>query len=159
MQPHLGFILLWALVTLSACEILWDASNRGRATSDVQALLRVGGLPNAGPKCHMVGTTRNLACNLRASTKEVATVAKGLSLQSVEFVDEPSGSLERFVASKQHYCGLASGLGRKDGVNLFAAHRRPPQLRLANGSAFEYLLLYYDSASSQVCMELSYAYG
>lgn len=159
MQRYLGFVLLSAVLALSACEVLWDASNRGRATSDIQGLLRAGGLPNPEPKCHMVGTTRDVTCTLRASATEVATVARGLSLQPVEVGDESSGGIERFAAGKQQLCGLATRFGRKSGVKLFGALRRPPQLRLANGSAFEYLLLYHDAESSQVCLELSYSYG
>ncbi len=40
-------------------------------------------------------------------------------------------------------CDLASAFGTDPSVVVFQSGRRPPELRLKNGGAFEFLLLYH----------------
>jgi len=129
-------------VSLAACERLWDAANRGGAEKDAAALLARHGVVVKDLACRMEGTTRTAACSGSLSPADAEKAASALGLGSLD---------ERALGRGDVGC---IGLPWRRG-----AWGRPASLRLANGSAFEWLVLAVDPATGRACLAFSYSYG
>lgn len=149
-------LLFVAAVLALACDRAWDAANRGAATADVKALLAAHGAPDVTPECKMAGVSRNVECIFDATVEDAMNLVSGLSLRPVD----SSSSLQDGVGTKPTaVSGCVEAFRGGPNVRLYGVTGRPPQLRLAGGSAFEFLLLYHDVSASRACVQLSYAYG
>lgn len=145
-------LLLVAVVALG-CDRAWNAANRGAATRDVKALLA----PHAAdvaPDCHMAGVSRNVECEFAATAEDVGHLVAGLGLRSLD-----ASALDRLGATPAAASGCVETFRRRPTVRRYGIAGRPPQLGLARGGAFEFLLLYHDVGDSRACVQLSYAYG
>ena len=142
-----------AAAGLVGCDRLWDAVNRRSAMSDVRAVLSSSGVGTETLSCRSLPASRDVECRLKGGPAEVQRLAKALSLTPVEA--GTADALGSFV--EQHRPRGLPPLPTSAAV--FAATGRPGVLRLANGSAFEFLLLFRDPASDTLWLRLSYSYG
>jgi hypothetical protein len=138
-----------ALAGLAGCDLLWNWSNRDGLRRDVVELLGRHGVIAQEPACAMLGTTRTGACRLRAEPTRRPGLVRGLGLTAVAPGD-PDVS---------HWAGEGGCRDLARVATVYRSARRPAALRLPNGSAFEYLLLYQAQRGDDVCVQVAYAYG
>jgi len=153
--PRLGILLL---VLTTGCDVLWNAANRGGLERDFKTLAQSCGVRVTLTRCRMLGTTRDGACEFTASRGQIDSLIRGLNLKPVEPGSEEEASLKRIEFSSPYFWSAAAGSDPSSLVR-FASGRRPRELVLKNGTAFEYLILYYDPGSGRALARLSYAYG
>jgi hypothetical protein len=153
--PRLGILLL-ALTT--GCDVLWNAANRGSLERDFKSLAQSCGVRVTLTRCRMLGTTRDGACEFTTSRGQIDSLVRGLNLKPVEPGSEEEASLKRIESSSPYSWSAAAGSDPSSLVH-FASGRRPRELVLKNGAAFEYLILFYDPGSGRALARLSYAYG
>jgi hypothetical protein len=142
-------ILLLLAVGLAGCDVMWNWLNRDELRRDVVGLLERHGVAPRDPACSMVGTTRTGTCRLRLECGRIPGLVEGLRLAEAARGDPAIDAWER-----EGGCRSIAGP-----TKLYRSGRRPAELRLPSGSAFEYLLLYQIPGSDQVCIQVSYAYG
>ncbi len=153
--PRIGLV---TLVLLAGCDALWNAANRGSLERDFKALTGACGVTPNLSRCRMIGTSRDAACEFTATPEEVASLVRGLNLKTVE----PESREEAFlltIESSSAYSWPAKDAPGKAALERYASGRRPNELVLKNGTAFEYLILYYDPGTGRALARLSYAYG
>jgi hypothetical protein len=143
---------------LAGCETLWDWGNRGPLARDVTELFGRHGVVVRDPACHMLGTTRAATCQIRASADEVTALAGGLRLVDAAVGGAGADTLRQVEGSSPPGCHAAR-LVPAGTVRVWVSARRTPELRLASGGAFEYLLLYQGLATGHACVQVAYAYG
>ena len=153
--PLLGILLL---VLTSGCDVLWNAANRGGLERDMKALASSSGVRVTLTKCQMLGATRDGACEFTASQGQIDSLVRGLNLKPVEPGSEQE-SFVKYIESSSPYSWSAAAGSDPSGLVRFASGRRPRELVLKNGAAFEYLILYYNPSSGRALARLSYAYG
>jgi hypothetical protein len=56
-------------------------------------------------------------------------------------------------------CGSVEGFTAESSAQIYESARRPETLRLANGTAFEYLLVSFRQDLGKMCIQVSYAYS
>ncbi|MFM7361524.1 MAG: hypothetical protein ACKO8I_07165 [Cyanobacteriota bacterium] len=140
---------------LIGCAALWNPAQRGGLDADVHQLLSAAGVTPAQLDCRMLGATRDGECTLRLPPSAAGALIRGLRLEAIPADAAATSSLSLLVRLKGPGCAAAlSGPIERHG-----SADRPALLRLAGGSAFEYLLLSFDSRSQQACLQVSYAYG
>ncbi len=155
----MSFILLCAALSGAACARIWNAVNRAGLRSDMAELLAKSGLPKRPLECRMVATTNDAFCTFSAEPGEAARLASELSLQPHFLGTPPGTSGGYFKSPANHRCRLALRAVGGGRVEVFGRAGRPKELRLRNGRAFEYLLLFQDPSAPEVCIEVSYSYG
>jgi hypothetical protein len=140
------------LLALGGCETAWDWANRDALARDVEELLQRHGVTARDPSCRMVGTSRTGACLLRVRPDAIPGLLSGLALRPAAPDDVASRAwgAERGCRAFERFQAAAPA---------FRSERRAPELRLPNGGAFEYLLLFPRAESDEVCVQVSYAYG
>lgn len=148
-----GLGLLVLAPPLVGCERAWDLANRRRAAADVRALLTAASIPADTLDCHMVGTTRGVECRLGVEASAVARLAATLALTPV---DRRSAEGTAATARDETPTELA---GHAESLATFAVTGRPAVLRLANGTAFEHLILFHEASSATAWLRLTYSYG
>jgi len=93
---------------------------------------------------------------MAAAEEDTAQLISRLSLTLREAGDDngnvPSWELEQG-------CGSVEGFTAGASVQVYESARRPEALRLANGTAFEYLLVSFSEDLRTMCIQVSYAYG
>lgn len=147
--------LALAGLLLVGCGPLWNAAGRSSVESDVREILKTTAVVPQHLECRMVGSTRNASCSLRMSPSETASVIRALALESIPSSSETPSLLARLVA----HAGPSCLAGASSGSSAFGIAGRPNALRLASGSAFEYLLLTVNESTGQACVQVSYSYG
>ena len=120
---------------------------------DFKSLAQSCGVRVTLTRCQMLGTTRDGACEFTASRGQIDSLVRSLNLKPVEPGSEEEASLKRIESSSPYSWSAKAALER-----YFSA-RRPKELVLKNGSAFEYLILIYNPNSGRALARLSYAYG
>ena len=137
------------IVLLSAgCEKVWTVANRGHLQRDMTALAQQVGVTLTAPDCHMVGMTRDGVCTFKTSSRQIAQLVQGLKLKSESanpLLETRCGSQDAFRAATRLYRYSVGG--------------RPPELRLKDGSAFQFLSLLYNAGNQSACVALSYSDG
>lgn len=159
MNMKMTVLALLCAAPFTACDVVWNAANRSSLRADVAELLAKGGLPERALVCNMIGTTRGGTCSFSGSAEEVAAVTKSLALWEVRFGDGEGGVVDPSAAALRHACPQSRRVGKSSSVKAFGLGSRPPELRLKSGSAFEFILFYWDSGNSDVCVEVAYSYG
>ena len=152
------YLGLLALLGLAGCDVLWNAANRGGLDRDFKALASSCGVKVTLTKCQMLGATRDAACEFTATREEIDSLVRGLSLKPVEPGSEAE-ALVKYIESSSSYSWSGASGTDPSGLVRYASGRRPRELVLKNGTAFEYLILYYHPASGRALARLSYAYG
>ena len=146
------------LVLTAGCDALWNAANRGSLERGFKALAGACGVTPTVTRCRMIGTTRDAAIEFTATPDEVDSLVRGLNLKPVEPGSEEEASLKRIESSSPYSWSAVAGSDPSSLVR-YASGRRPRELVLKNGTAFEYLILIYDPSSGRALARLSYAYG
>ncbi len=144
-----------ACLLLTGCASLWTVTNRSGLDADVRELLKTADVEPQHLDCRMVGTTRKAACSLRLSPPQTASVIRALALASIQTSSETSSPQAGLVAHAGPSC-VADTSGP---IATFGRGNRPSSVRLASGTAFEYLLLTINKSTGQACVQVSYAYG
>lgn len=143
--------LLVLAFTATGCETAWNLANRSALKRDVAALLMSAGTANNSLNCQMAGTTRTGMCEGRFTSEEVEEIVSNFKLDTVG--DAPVDR-DYVTWTKEGTCSR-----RRDWEMRYKSERRAPSLRLKNGSAFEYFLLFYSPGTGSGCIQVSYAYG
>lgn len=143
---------------VASCSPLWDRANRHALQGDVAGVLAASGETVALTDCHMVGTTRAGYCFFVAEPSRVQAIALSLEMgEPLEIRADLGPSLPAFL--QESPCLADYSTSSFDEVLAFLVTGRPAQLRLADGGQFEYMLMVFESASGEACIEASYAYG
>ena len=152
-------IILWViLITTPACEWLWDAGNRGTLTRHVAELLHTHGVEARGLKCRMVGTSRAGECTVQLTDREAQRVISGLGLRKEEEAlgakemgpKNPGVTGEWKSRSNEH---------KSAEVAAFGISGRPANLRLEDGSAFDFFKLVITPGLKGGKIRVAYSYG
>lgn len=109
-------------------------------------------------RCRMLGTTRDGALEFTASHGQIDSLVRGLNLKPVEPGSEEEASLKR-IESSSPYPWPAKDAPAEAALERYTSARRPKELVLKNGTAFEYLILIFNPSSGRALARLSYAYG
>jgi len=153
--PRLGILLI---VLTAGCDVLWNVANRGGLERDFKSLAQSCGVRVTLTRCRMLGTTRNGACEFTASHGQIDSLVRGLNLKPVDPGSEQE-SFVKYIESSSPYSWSPATGSDPSSLIRFASGRRPRELVLKNGTAFEYLILFYDPGSGRALARLSYAYG
>ena len=140
---------------LIGCTALWNPIQRGGLDADVRALLRGAGVTPARLDCRMLGDTRDGECSLSLTPSDAGALIGGLKLEAIPADPTWASSLSQLVRLKGPGCAAALS----SPIERHGIAGRPAALRLAGGSAFEYLLLSLDPRRQRACLQVSYAYG
>jgi hypothetical protein len=146
-------LAVYATIALSGCQVLWDFENRSSLKKDVNELISKASV-SADLRCHMIGTTRSGICEGGLSAAAVESIATQLNLTEVKKLDSSNYDLQVWLADGKS--DLIEGLKT---LRIYKSKRRASELRLKNGSNFEYLLLFFDATKKMVRIQVSYAYG
>jgi hypothetical protein len=149
----LGAALMVLFVT--GCPSAIERANRGSFERHVRELLQKADLADLVIDCRMNSATRDGKCEFSADRAQIETLARALALVAAS-ADSPQ---DRIARSSQRFSALGQRYREGQGITVYVAAGRPPQLRLEDGSAFEFCVLYFDEAGGRACLELSYAYG
>ncbi len=141
-----------ALSVSLGCGSLWNRLNQSGLEQDVRSLLAKHGFEPTLLECGLIGTTRDGYCFVTTEEGDWDVVVNGLRLEQVE-------ESEFTAATGEHACRSHSTIFSAAQVRLFQSKRRAPELRLPDGGAFEFLVLYEDLTTGFACVEVSYAYG
>jgi len=147
-----GF-LLWG------CEALWNLGHQSSLKNDIDELFRAHGIVISQPNCNMIGTTRSATCRFKASPEQVGALACGLHLKELKEDETEREVLARRVPEPSLGCLICDPFDRLSRMKVYVSERRAKELRLKRGSALEYLIVFQDPQSDQVCVQFSYAYG
>ena len=153
--PRLGILLL---ILTAGCDVLWNAANRGGLERDFKTLAQSCGVRVTLTQFRMLGTTRDGALEFTASRGQIDSLVRGLNLKPVEPGSEEEVSLKR-IESSSPYPWPAKDAPAEAALERYTSARRPKELVLKNGTAFEYLILIYNPSSGRALARLSYAYG
>lgn len=145
--------------TLSSCDAAWNLANRRSLENDLTELFNKHGVGVADPVCNMIGTTRSATCEFRASTEQVTSLVGGLNLREVGPEDSTRDCLLTRIPEPNTGCLGCRSLKNAARLRVYLSERRPQELRLKSGGAFEYLILFQDLDTGSVCVQVSYAYG
>lgn len=159
-HPSIGSIAaILLLVSLSGCAGIWNAFNRDTLQSDITSLFMKYGAPITTPECHMLELSRDALCLINAYPNQVDLFSQGAGLTDIA----KDSTLNRWVRSLeetpsgQQGCTKAEGFQNTASLRVLAAQQNPASLKLPNGSAFNYLVLYQNPATNMICVQLSYA--
>lgn len=152
----LACIAFFVLAALSGCDAVWSSLNRGGLQQDISELYKRAGSENIAMRCSMVGSTRTGWCEGTATTVQALDLSAALKLESVPF-DARAG--DRMVQFAQREGGCTNRVPQDATFSLYKSQVRAETLKLSNGGAFEYVLLYHNPSTNQFCVQISYAYG
>lgn len=150
--------LIMAFV-LRGCDALWNLGNRGPLIRDLTELFKAQGIRAKDLSYNMIGTSRSGTCELHLSPDEVTRMVKSLNLKELK-LENLSGE-NPWVKNPEPKKGCLTSKFFHGGkqVKGHLSGRRPPELRLKSGPAFEYFILFQDLETDKVCIQVSYAYG
>jgi hypothetical protein len=152
-------IILWLILFATpACERLWDAGNRGTLTRHVAELLQNHGVEARGLECRMVGTSRAGECTVQLTDQEAQRVISGLGLRREE---ESLGGKESGHQNLEVAGGLKSTSQepKSAAMAVFGIFGSPANLRLKDGSAFDFFKLVITPGLNGGKIRVAYSYG
>ena len=155
---RLGTIL--ALSGLAAaCGQIWSRSTALSLERDLATLLGTPGLSDSAPNCNVLGTTRTGFCVYEATEAELSSIVAQLDLLPFTLEADGSGSSVGPAEEVSAGCLDQPGFENPRRVVAFESDRRADTIRLENGVAFEYLLVFFEPVGGGICIQASYAYG
>jgi len=107
----------------------------------------------------MIGTTRGATCEIRASADQVSSIVRRLNLKEVEGQDMSKANLQLKLPQLKEGCLACRSFKNVSKIRAYLSGRRPSELRLKSGVAFEYLILFQDLDTDKVCVQVSYSYS
>jgi len=145
-------------ILLASCGGLWNAANRSSLQTDVAQVLSVAPAEQS-MRCAMVDRTRTGYCVLPADEAQVRAWSGtlGLSPRTASLTDVDS--VPPLASEGPVGCLDEGNFGQIEGRPTYWIGARPEALALENGGQFEYMLLIFDPAAAQACVQVSYAYG
>ncbi len=153
------FLLLGLSAAASGCEMAWDIANRGTLERDVRAIFKRHGADLRGGTCHMIGATRAGYCVFRPSPQEVAALVAGLGLHEIDGGGAPGEGTAFRPLEFDRGCRALPPFRKGTPAQAYGSTHRPASLRVSDGVAFDYLLLFTPPASGEICAQVSYSYG
>lgn len=147
------------VLTLLACNFLWNAANRTPLESDVNEFLDPANTAQLDLNCSMIESTRSGYCLFVADEEQIEEIAARLNLDYRAASLEINETVPPVVSEGKVGCLDEDVFGKVDGFPAYYIGGRPDQLLLAGGGQFEYLLLLFNPETGQVCTQVSYAYG
>ncbi len=145
-------------ILLASCSGLWNAANRSSLETDVAQVLSIDPA-EVSMQCAMVDTTRTGYCVLPADETQVDAWARSLGLSPRRASLSDGESVPPLASEGPVGCLDAGRSGAVEGQPAYWIGARPTSLALGSGGQFEYLLLIFDPAAAQACVQVSYAYG
>jgi hypothetical protein len=143
-------------ILIAGCGLVWQSIQGAALDRDLTQVLEANGLEQREIQCRMVASSRTGFCVMDAAEEDAAQLISRLSLVLREAGDVhgnvPSWELEQG-------CGAVEGFTAEASARVYESARRPEILRLANGTAFEYLLVSFRQDLGTMCIQVSYAYG
>jgi len=141
------------------CLLLAIGCNRIGLERDITALLSGCGATPSKVKAQMSGRSREGIVETVVNEDDLQLIISGLKLQEVPLESRASDAQFRVwhvgaVGQYRHPL-----LTDSETVRIFKAGPRTPELKLKNGGAFEYLLLYVSPGSNKILILVSYSYG
>jgi len=153
------FLLYLLLTVIMGCETIWNYSNRGTLKKDIVELFKKHGVVIKDPVCNMIGTSREATCEFRAPADQVSLLVRNLHLKEVGGESTSKADLLLKVPPSNRGCLACPSFKHVSKTRVYRSDHRPSELRLKNGTAFEYLILYQDIETDKVCVHVSYSYG
>jgi len=147
-------ILFVFVVTVCGCRQIWDRG-AGLEASVSKILARVSD-ENIPLDCTMIQTTRAGTCEGRIYPDIIERLVEQLNLAEVRAGQPRDYEFEVWANAGEDAC---SQKHPGSGIKIFKSKRRAPQLRLEDGSSFEYFLLFYNLETNAACIQVSFAYG
>jgi hypothetical protein len=136
-----------------AAVILTGCGGSGALRRDLEVLLRQHGC-NAPVTATQSARSRGGRGEFLADATQIAGLVRGLKLT----VAGPDDPLVRAVRLEHRQAGMPAAESGPV-VQVYVSSRRAPELRLLQGAAFEYFVLYYLPANRRAIVWVSYAYG
>ena len=147
------FLVSLALLSTIGCSALASASLR----ADLSEALTNSGLEAPEMDCAMSARSRDGSCVFTGDTDQVEAIIIGLSLRPLSTATAEDVQLDFINSSATCLSDLSEG--DRAAVNAYGISGRPDSLQLGNGGQFEFLYLFHQPGSDQVCIFISYAYG
>lgn len=153
-------LLFLVLINVTGCETIWNCRNKWALKKDIVELFKKHGVMINDPVCEMRGTNREATCEFRAAADQVSSIVRDLNLKRVEWKDvlKNDNSLSKGSPSENRFLSCRSSKNVAK-MRVYISGRWPSELRLENGSAFKYLILFQDLDTEKVCVQVSYSYG
>jgi len=154
MSTSTAFMVFLGLGAISCSRI--DVMGLRRDLGDISTRFSVD---LKGPQCRMLGHTRTGYCISDISKEAVASLISGLNLSNL------NGKADEINASDVGSLEFDGGCRKEPPfmditkTEIHWIHNRPDSLRMNNGSAFQYLLLFQNQTTGEVCIQVSYSYG
>jgi hypothetical protein len=146
-----------ALMT-GACAPSWNRANRAQFQDDVEEVLAPSGVQVVLSDCRMEGTTRTGYCMLEAGLSQVEVIAFSLKMgRPQSFTGGEDPHFPAFLRDSPCVAHFLSSTPYEVIAYLIAG--RPDQLQLAGGGQFEYMMIAFEPANDDACIEASYSYG
>jgi hypothetical protein len=148
------FLTYFAVLLLNGCQsnqyLLGTRSNEGELFKNVQQLLNKYSIDSGSMTCHTLAGTRTGICLFKSSAEVVEYLRDRLKLTLLPPYQVNFWKQEGGCSSRQPFQSV---------TDVYGISGRPSVLKLGNATNFEYLLLYYHPDTSQICLQVSYAYG
>ncbi len=157
MIRKLTLLILAAL--MASCGALWNWGNQGALIAGMVDVLSPIQVTADDLECQMVGSTRTGYCLLATTPEMVMTIATSLALDyRLANPDDPI-TLPPIAGEGRTGCLSSEVFGEVRGLPAYWIAGRPKQLEITGGGQFEYMLLIFNPATGQSCIQASYAYG
>ncbi len=156
LQKDFKIFSLFILLLLVGCESSWNRANVSALQTDLETLLSTQGIEISLQTCSMVGTTRTGYCRFTEESHMAEDIIQAFDLSMVPLENATIAFIDEELEAG---CGSIPSILEGSEGRLYLISGRPQQLRLPNGSAFEYMLLLYNASIGQACVQVSYAYG
>jgi len=153
--PPLRLFSILGCLLAAGCGSLLTVVNRSSLEFDVRQILKKAAVEPQQIQCRMVDTSRAGACTFRLSPLESEAIIRSLKLKDIAPSSIGDSYLAHLVAQREGSCIT----GNPGDLVTFAIAGRPKQLRLAGGSAFEYLILTVNKSTEEACLRTAYSYG
>jgi hypothetical protein len=134
-----------ALIVVAACS---NRTDEDPLRAHLSELLHRHGTTPAEMSCPELEGGAQATCEFRTPREKLDLAIIGLRLTQV---DKPT------IYYAEEKCRTIPAFSDRNRIALYESARHGPELRLSNGRAFEYLILYQDLSSDEVCAQFAYA--
>ena len=134
-----------ALITGFACS---NRNDEDPLRAQLSEMLRRHGTTPAEMSCPELEGGAQAACEFRMPREQIHSLMSGLRLTQV-------GKPTIYYAEEK--CRMIPAFSDSNRTALYESALHSPELKLSNGAAFEYLILYQNLSSDEVCVQFAYA--
>lgn len=112
------------------------------------------------PTCQMIEQSRSGLCYFSEPAETVEHLVNGLDLQTVNRADEAAWDVFIAMELPQGNCRADTEFSDSAVTHIYSSKTsRPPELRLENRDVFEQVILYHNTTSNEICLQVTIAYG